>query len=79
MGFKENIRQLRQSKGWTQTAAAAKVGVPLRTLQNWEAGIREPRLEALVKLAEAFGVTTDDLLDHKAKKGKPENKPRRQK
>jgi hypothetical protein len=31
-------------------------------LQNWEAGAREPRLDALVKLARAYGVSTDELL-----------------
>jgi hypothetical protein len=34
----------------------------LRTLQNWEAGAREPRLDALVKLARTCGVSADELL-----------------
>jgi transcriptional regulator with XRE-family HTH domain len=65
MGFKDNIRRLRERAGWTQAETAKRAGVPFRTLQNWEAGIREPRLDALKKLAIAYGVTVDELLvDH---------------
>jgi transcriptional regulator with XRE-family HTH domain len=62
MGFKENLKQLRKQKGWTQVQAAEQAGVPFRTLQNWETGSREPRLVALKKLAAAFVVTADELL-----------------
>lgn len=60
--FKENLRKLRETKGWTQTEAAQAAGVSFRSYQNWEIGGREPRLDALKKLAEAFEVTTDELL-----------------
>ncbi|VTT97602.1 hypothetical protein : Uncharacterized protein OS=Oscillibacter sp. 1-3 GN=C816_01775 PE=4 SV=1: HTH_3 [Gemmataceae bacterium] len=62
MGFKENLKRLREAKGLTQAAAAASAGVAFRSYQNWEAGIREPRLDALKKLADAFGVSADELL-----------------
>jgi transcriptional regulator with XRE-family HTH domain len=62
MGFKENIKRLREEAGWTQVKAAAEANVPLRTLQNWEGGTREPRLDALKSLAAAYGVSADVLL-----------------
>jgi transcriptional regulator with XRE-family HTH domain len=62
MSFKENLKRLRESKGWTQAQAAERTGVPFRTMQNWEGGSREPRLEALKKLAAAYGVLVDELL-----------------
>lgn len=62
MGFKENLRAQREAKGWTQTQAAEAAGVSFRSYQNWEIGGREPRLDALKSLAEAFGITVDELL-----------------
>jgi transcriptional regulator with XRE-family HTH domain len=74
MGFRENIKRLREAKGWTQTQAAQAADVPFRTLQNWEAGSREPRLDALKKLAVAYGVTVDELLQDEDDKRKPDPK-----
>ena len=62
MGFKENLKRLREARGWTQGELALRAAVPFRSYQNWEAGGREPRLEALVRLARVFGVTADELL-----------------
>lgn len=63
MAFKDNLRKLREARGWTQAEAAGAAGVPFRTYQNWETGQREPRLNALVALAAAFDVSTDQLLE----------------
>jgi transcriptional regulator with XRE-family HTH domain len=72
MAFKDNLRSLRESKGWTQAEAAKAAGVSFRSYQNWEIGGREPRLDALKNLASAFGVTVDELL-------KDESEPARKK
>jgi transcriptional regulator with XRE-family HTH domain len=61
MGFKENLVRLRDEKGWTQAATAAAAGIPLRTYQNWEGGVREPVMSNLISLAKAFGVSLDEL------------------
>ena len=72
MGFQENLKKCRESKGWTQSQAAEAAGVSFRSYQNWEIGGREPRLDALRKLADAFGVSADNLLaDHGGKTEKP--------
>ena len=63
VSFPENLKRFRESKGWTQAEAAEHAGVPFRSYQNWESGGREPRLDALVRLATAFGVTPNDLLE----------------
>ncbi|MBL8799156.1 MAG: helix-turn-helix transcriptional regulator [Planctomycetia bacterium] len=62
MSFKNNLKAMRVSAGLTQLELARKAGVPFRTYQNWETGVREPRLQALVALAAAFGITVDQLL-----------------
>lgn len=36
------ITEIRQLTGLSMTAFAKLYGIPYRSLQNWEAGIREP-------------------------------------
>ena len=60
--FQHNLQRFRQAAGFTQLSFAQAMGVPLRTVQNWEQGHREPRLDTLVPLARVLGVTADDLL-----------------
>ncbi|AWM40283.1 helix-turn-helix protein [Gemmata obscuriglobus] len=62
MGLKENLKRLRAAKGWTQAQTAEVAEVPFRSYQNWEAGTREPRIDALPRLAAALGATVDQLL-----------------
>jgi transcriptional regulator with XRE-family HTH domain len=69
MGFKEDLRAQRERLGLTQTEMARKAGVPFRSYQNWEAGSREPRLLALVALADALGATVDELIRPTASSG----------
>lgn len=63
MGFKENLRRLRERAGLTQAELARRAGVPFRSYQNWETGSREPRLQVLPPLAKALEVTVNDLLE----------------
>jgi transcriptional regulator with XRE-family HTH domain len=51
----DRIREARQDAGLTveQLARVAQVGV--RQLHRWEAGQNEPRLDSLVRIAEATG------------------------
>lgn len=50
-----NMKEIREMSGLTQAAFAAKYEIPLRTLQSWEGGEREPAayilkmLERIVK------------------------------
>ncbi len=73
MGFQENLKALREKAGLTQAQMAARAGVPFRTYQNWEGGFREPRLQALAPLADALGVTVDELI-REAPHAKPKRK-----
>jgi DNA-binding transcriptional regulator YiaG len=47
------VKDYRERKGFTQSEAAAKLGISVRTLQNWEIARNMPRgygLSALVKV-----------------------------
>jgi transcriptional regulator with XRE-family HTH domain len=60
-GMAENLKRLRQRAGLSQPQLAKAAGVPLGTLRCWEQATRQPLLGAAVKLADALGVTLDEL------------------
>ena len=56
------LRRLRQRRGVTLTALAAKTGISKSTLSRLESGQRKPSLELLLPLAEAPQVPLDELV-----------------
>lgn len=50
------------SQGLTITDAAAKCGMPYRSLQNYLRGEREPKVDALVSISTQLGTSIDWLL-----------------
>ena len=64
MKFGEKLRSLRIQNHLTQSDLAKKLGVSLRTLQNYEAGKIYPKqTEIYARIASLFSVTTDYLLN----------------
>ena len=58
-----NLRELREKKGWSQRYVANKLGMKQSsTYANWEYGLRDPDTDMLSKLADLYDVDTDDLL-----------------
>lgn len=62
--FGNNIKELRKEKGLTQTQLAQAVGVTQGAIYFWEKEINEPTVGYILKLAEFFQVSVDDLLSH---------------
>lgn len=58
----ERIRQLRLERNLSQVDLAKKLNVTKQSVSNWENDNIQPSIEMLVKLAEAFSVSTDYLL-----------------
>lgn len=56
------IRELREENGLTQKKLAEMLGNAQRNVSNWENGTSEPDCETIVKLADIFGVTIDELF-----------------
>lgn len=61
-----NLKILRESKGYTQQQLSEMIGVSQQTLQKYETQKHEPDIESLKKLADIFGVTVDYLVGHTA-------------
>lgn len=56
------IKELREEFGLTQKELADKIGNVQRNVSNWENGASEPDLETLLRLADVFGVSLDELF-----------------
>ena len=67
MEFHENLFQLRTGQKLTQQQVAEGAGLSLRGYQNYERGLREPSLSALVALADFYGLSVDVLICHEPK------------
>ena len=58
----ENIRKLRTDRGFTQKQIAELLGVSQNTYSQYEIGVLNYPVDALVKLAEFYVVSVDYLL-----------------
>jgi len=71
--FAETLRQLRNSKGYSQQQLAEKMIVDRSTVAKWEAGSRLPDANTLVRLSGIFGVDADILFNAAAKSDEAPN------
>ena len=60
--FCEKLRSCRKERGLTTTAAAVALGVTQPAWNQWELGLREPKLDVLVKIANLLDCSADWLL-----------------
>lgn len=58
----ERLKEKRKALGLTQAELAERIGCTQKDVARWESGVREPRLTALKKLAEALGCKVDDII-----------------
>lgn len=64
----ENIRSLRLDKGYTQKQIAEYLGVSQNTYSQYEIGVINYPVDALMKLADFYEVSVDYLLGRTAEK-----------
>ena len=64
----KRIMQYRKNKGLTQDKLAEALGVTPQAVSKWENDQSCPDISTLPKLAEIFGITTDELLGHESQK-----------
>ena len=67
--FGKNLSALRKAARLTQKEVAEKLGVNVHTFIGYETAGREPKYDLLIKIADFFGVSIDDLI-----RGKSTNK-----
>lgn len=62
MAFAENVKRLREEKGYTQAELARRVGVTQPTIAQYEIGIKVPTIVIGANLAEQLGTTCEELI-----------------
>ena len=65
MTLGEKIYKLRNDKGFSQSDLAEKLSVSRQSVSKWENNSAVPELEKLIKLAEIFNITLDELVKDK--------------
>lgn len=71
MGLPENIRNLRLAHGLTQEDLGKIAGVSNAAVSTWESGEKEPRMGAIKRIVNHFGVSLGDLLDEEVSPSPP--------
>ena len=62
----QNLVKLRKQKGWSQERLATESGISYNTLIKLErGGILNPKIETVIKLADALNVSLDELVGRK--------------
>ncbi len=56
------IKEYREFFQFTQKELAAKVGTTQRNISNWENGLNEPDCDTLIRLADVFEISLDELF-----------------
>lgn len=64
MSFSDNIRRFRTDLGMTQEQLAAEVGISSQAVSKWENAESMPDPALLPEIADALGVTIDELYGH---------------
>lgn len=60
--FAKNMKKLREAKDMSQGDIHRATGIDRAYISNLEAGKQNPTLETIAKIAEALGVSSDQLL-----------------
>jgi len=59
--FSENLKMLRKQENLTIVELSARIGYSKSIISYWEKDIKEPTLSALMKIAEYFCISIDEL------------------
>ncbi len=62
MSIGEQLKKLRELKGFSQEDVAKKIGVTRQAVYKWENDKSFPDIENLILLSEMYSVTLDELI-----------------
>ena len=64
MGIAENIKHLRQLHDLSQKDFGLIAGVSDKAVSAWENGLKEPRMGAIQKIADHFGLQKSNIIEN---------------
>lgn len=65
MGIERNIKKLREEHGLTQEQLGEIAGVSDKAVSTWETGSNFPRMGAIQKMADYFGISKSAIIEDK--------------
>lgn len=74
MGISENIKLLRERYRLSQRELGQIAGVSDKAVSTWEKGIKEPRMGAIQKIADYFGIQKSNIIEDDGLKANPISK-----
>jgi putative transcriptional regulator len=66
--MKNQLRELRAERQWSQGDLAAKLGVSRQTVNAVETGKYDPSLPLAFKIARLFGLAIEDIFEHNGRR-----------
>lgn len=72
MSIGQNIRRLRESKGLNQAQLAEIAGVTDKAVSTWENDLKIPRMGAIQRIADHFGLLKSDIIEDFPSRLQPE-------
>lgn len=63
MSIADNIKKLRESHGMSQAEFGEIAGVTYQAVSAWESGIKEPRMGAIQRIADYFGLKKSNIIE----------------
>lgn len=63
MAFAENLKKLREEKGYSQAELAEKVGIAQSMITQYERYMKVPTIIVGVELAKVLGTTCENLVE----------------
>lgn len=64
MSIGENLKKIRNEFGLTQEKLATLANVDLCVIKRAEKDITTPKLESVINIADALGLTIDEVVGH---------------
>lgn len=58
----ENLKVLRKLRGYSQEDMSLKLGIPRSSYSGYENEVAEPSVDMLLRIADCFGLSVDDLI-----------------
>ena len=58
----EKYAKLRDEKGITDYKVSQETGISTATLTSWKQGVYVPKVDKLLKIADFFGISIEELL-----------------
>ena len=70
MEIKDALKKARTDNNFTQQKLAEKLNISSQSVSKWENGLSLPNIEEIIKIADIYNMSIDDLVGIKSKFGK---------